>query len=104
MAVKNKIFIVDELEFLEEQALELKAYITANPLSKLEDRIHWKEMKNGGMIPTVTANKEAQRKDISQALKDYAGILEVINKLREIEERKQEARGDSDIPHRMQDK
>lgn len=103
MASKNKIFIVDELEFLEEQALELKAYVQQNPISKLEDRIHWKEMKNGGMLPVVTANKEAQRKDISQALKDYAAILEVINKLREMEEKKAEARGGGDIPLRMRD-
>lgn len=99
---KNKIFIIDELEFLEEQALELKAYVQANPIGKLEDRIHWKELKNGGMLPVVTASKEAQRKDISQALKDYAGILEVINKLRDIEEKRQEARGGADLPLRMQ--
>ena len=34
----------------------------------------------------MTASKEAQRKDISQALKDYAQLLEVVNKLRESEE------------------
>lgn len=100
---KNKLFIVDEIEFLEEQVLQLKLYIEANPLEKLEDRIHWKETKNGGMLPTLTASKEAQRKDISQALKDYAQLLEVVNKLRESEEAKNQiARGGGDIAPRMQ--
>ena len=100
---KNKLFIVDEIEFLEEQVLQLKLYIEANPLDKLADRIHWKETKNGGMLPTLTASKEAQRKDISQALKDYAQLLEVVNKLRESEEAKNQiARGGGDIPTRMQ--
>ena len=100
---KNKLFIVDEIEFLEEQISQLKAYIEANPLDKLQDRIHWKETKNGGALPTVTASKEAQRKDISQALKDYAQLLEVVNKLRESEEAKNQiARGGGDIPARMQ--
>jgi len=103
MATKNKLFIVDEIEFLEEQALQLRMYIEAHPLDGLQDRISYKETKNGGVIPMVVATVESQRKDITQALKDYAQMLEVINKLRESEDAKnQVARGGHDIPHRMQ--
>lgn len=90
---KNKLHILDELAWLENQAEELKKYIEANPLSEIADRIALKETKNGGVIPVTVANREAQRKDLTQALKDYAQLLEVINKLREIEEKKIEARG-----------
>lgn len=96
-ASKNKLFIFEDLEWLEARLQELKEYIDANPLTNLEDRIHWKETAKGGMIPTVTASKETQRKDLTQALKDYAQLLEVINKLREIEEKKIEARGGKEV-------
>lgn len=51
----------------------------------------------------VVSTKESQRKDLSLALKDYAQLLEIVNKLRESEESKnQKARGGGEIPHRME--
>lgn len=103
MAVAKKALLIEyELDFLETKLQELKEYIEANPYSTLTDRMAWKETKGGGVIPICIANKEAQRKDLTQALKDYAEILRTVDSMRKIEEAKQEtARGSASIPHRM---
>ncbi|MBC7088749.1 MAG: hypothetical protein H5T96_09845, partial [Tissierellales bacterium] len=79
VAKKQTSFIEYELEFLEKKLQELKEYIEANPFSTLDDRFAWKETKTGGNIPICIANKEAQRKDLTQALKDYADILRTVD-------------------------
>ena len=102
MATPKKALLIEyELEFLESQLKELKEYIEANPYSTLADRMSYKETKNGGMISVCVANKEAQRKDLTQALKDYAEILRTVDSMREKEVIKKEARGSADVPHRM---
>ena len=93
MAAKKQLLIEYELEFLEKKLSELKDYIEANPFSTLNDRLAWKETKGGGAIPICIANKEAQRKDLTQALKDYADILRTVESMREKEEAKIEAMG-----------
>ncbi len=93
-AKKPALLIEYELEFLEEKLEELKAYIKANPFDKLEDRVKYKETKSGGVLPIVIANKEAQRKDLTQALKDYAEILRTVESMREKESQKSQVRGD----------
>ena len=55
----------------------------------------------GDWIPSCIANKEAQRKDLTQALKDYAEILRTVDSMREKEETKKEARGSGSVPERM---
>ena len=103
MATAKKALLIEyELEFLEKQLQELKEYIEANPYSTLADRMAYKETKQGGIIPTLVANKESQRKDLTQALKDYAEILRTVDSMREKEVTKKEARGSADVPHRMQ--
>lgn len=102
VAKKSTLLIEYELEFLDRKLQELKEYIEANPFSKLDDRMAYKETKSGGVIPICIANKEAQRKDLTQALKDYAEILRTVDSLREKEEAKKEARGNSEVPARMQ--
>jgi hypothetical protein len=103
MAIVKKALLIEyELEFLERQLSELKEYIEANPYSTLADRMAYKETKQGGLIPTLVANKESQRKDLTQALKDYAEILRTVDSMREKEVTKKEARGSADVPHRMQ--
>lgn len=99
MATKkqSKLFIDDELAYLEERINELKAYIDANPVSEVKDRFAWKETKNGGAIPIVVASKEAQRKDWSQALKDYSDLLIALNNLRAIEASNLKVRGNQNI-------
>lgn len=101
MAKNKQLLIEYELEFLETKLQELKEYIEANPFSKLADRMAYKETRNGGVIPIVVANKEAQRKDLTQALKDYAEILRTVESMRAIEEAKKEARGSGTVPERM---
>jgi hypothetical protein len=97
MATKKVNLIQYELEFLETKLQELRDYIESNPFSSLQDRMAYKETKNGGAIPICIANKEAQRKDLTQALKDYVEILQSVDKLRSAEEAKVELRGNSDM-------
>lgn len=94
---KKELLIEYELEFLEEKLKELKEYIQSNPYSSLTDRMAWKETKNGGAIPICIANKEAQRKDLTQALKDYAEILRTVESMREKEEAKVDVRGGGEL-------
>ena len=102
MATTKKALLIEyEQEFLESKLDELKQYIEANPFSTLTDRMAWKETKGGGAIPICIANKEAQRKDLTQALKDYAEILRTVDSMREKEEIKKEARGSGTVPERM---
>jgi hypothetical protein len=103
MATSKKALLIEyELDFLENKLQELKKYIEDNPFSKLTDRMAWKETRGGGAIPICIANKEAQRKDLTQALKDYAEILRTVDSMRNVEEAKKEARGSASVPHRMQ--
>ena len=105
MATKQKkaLLIEYELEFLETKLQELKDYIEANPYSTLADRMAWKETKNGGAIPICIANKEAQRKDLTQALKDYVEILRTVDAMREKEESKIEIRGGTELSSQAED-
>ena len=97
MATNKKLLIEYELEFLEKKLQELKDYIEGNPFSSLSDRMAWKETKGGGVIPICIANKEAQRKDLTQALKDYVDILRSVEAMREKEEAKIESRGKGEV-------
>jgi len=99
MATRKKELLIEyELEFLESKLVELKEYIEANPFSTLADRMAYKETKGGGVIPICVANKEAQRKDLTQALKDYAEILQTVKSMREKEDMKKTAvRGDANL-------
>lgn len=100
---KKALLIEYELEFLENKLQELKEYIEANPFSQLTDRMAWKETKGGGAIPICIANKEAQRKDLTQALKDYAEILRTVDSMREKEDSKVEIRGKGEISGMAED-
>ena len=98
MATSKKALLIEyELEFLEEKLKELKQYIQDNPFSSLSDRMAWRETKSGGAIPICIANKEMQRKDLTQALKDYAEILRTVDSMREREESRKEVRGNVEI-------
>lgn len=98
MAAKKPTLLIEyELEFLEMKLKELKDYIEATPFSGLVDRINYKETRNGGIVQTVVASKEVQRKDLTQALKDYADILRTVEAMREKEEAKIESRGKGEI-------
>lgn len=99
MAVKNK-FINVELDWAETRLETWKEYIDKNPFSNMEDRIKWKETKNGGMMPMVVASIESQQKNIRDTMKDYLSLLEIVDRLREQESKKEELRkgfNDKDI-------
>ena len=100
MAVKKTTYINAELDWAETRLLEWKEYVDKNPLYQLVDRIEWRPTKTGTM-PMVVASIEAQGKFIQETMKNYLALLEVVDKLREKEEAKQEARGGKEIPHRM---
>ena len=101
MAIKKTTFINAELEWAEEQLHSWKAYVDANPLHELKDRIEWKPTAKGGMLPMVIASIEAQGKFIQETMKNYLSLLEVVDKLRTQEEAKKEARGSGSVPERM---
>ena len=101
MAIKKTTFINAELEWAEEQLYSWKAYVDANPLHELKDRIEWKPTAKGGMLPMVIASIEAQGKFIQETMKNYLSLLEVVDKLRTQEEAKKEARGSGTVPERM---
>ena len=101
MAIKKTTFINTELSWAEEQLHSWKAYVDANPLHELKDRIEWKPTAKGGMLPIVIASIEAQGKFIQETMKNYLSLLEVVDKLRTQEEAKKEARGSGSVPERM---
>jgi hypothetical protein len=98
---KKTTFINTELEWAEQQLSSWKAYVDANPLHQLTDRIEWKPTSKGGMLPMVIASIENQGKFIQDTMKNYLSLLEVVDKLREKEEAKKEARGSASVPDRM---
>ena len=99
MAVK-KNYINAELDWAEEQLGQWKEYVEANPFPSLADRVVYKETKSGS-IPQVVASQEAQGKFLQETMKNYLSLLAEVNKMREIEEAKKEARGKGKVPHRM---
>lgn len=102
MSVKKGTYVNAELDWAETQLQSWKAYVDANPLHKLEDRVEFKPTAKGGLIPMVIASIESQGKFIQDTMKNYLALLEVVDKLREKEQAKKEARGSSTVPHRMQ--
>ena len=91
--VKKTTYINTELDWAEEQLTSWRAYVTANQLHELKDRIEWKPTSKGGMLPMVIASIEAQGKFVQETMKNYLSLLEVVDKLRKIEEAKVEVRG-----------
>lgn len=99
--ITKTTYVNAELDWAEQQLASWKAYVDANPLHELKDRIEWKPTAKGGMLPMVIASIEAQGKFIQETMKNYLALLEVVEKLREKEEAKKEARGSGEVPERM---
>ncbi len=98
MAVTKTTYIHTELVWAEEQLSSWRAYIDANPLHKMVDRIEWKPTTKGGMLPMVIASIEAQGKFIQETMKNYLALLEVVERLRDKEDQKKIiARGGVDL-------
>lgn len=96
-APKKTTYINAELDWAEEQLSSWKQYVDANPLHELKDRIEWKPTAKGGMMPMVIASIESQGKFIQETMKNYLALLEVVDKLRSIEEAKVEIRGNAEL-------
>jgi len=103
MTVKKTTYINAELDWAEEQLNSWKAYVDANPLHELEDRIQFRETKTGGAIPMVIASIESQGKFVQDTMKNYLALLEQVNKLREKEEAKIEVRGKGELGSMAED-
>ncbi len=98
MPTKNKSenYISIELDWAEEQLSSWKAYVDANPLHELKDRVEMRVTARG-TYPMVISTVESQGKFIQDTIKNYLALLEVVDKLREREENKQtELRGKQD--------
>jgi hypothetical protein len=102
MTKKTNNYITAELDFAEQSLQEWRKYIEANPIDQVEDRWGKKEMPKGGYAWVVTATKEQQIKCVQDTLTKYLQLLEVVDRLREKDELKKEARGTSEVPPRMQ--
>ena len=100
MATKKINYINAELDWAETKLTEWQQYINDNPIHLLIDRIEWKDVR-GGKVPQVIATIEAQGKYIQDMIKNYLSLLSEVNKLREVEEQKKEARGRQEVPPRM---
>lgn len=96
-------YINTELDWAEEQLTSWRAYVTANQLHELKDRIEWKPTSKGGMLPMVIASIEAQGKFVQETMKNYLALLEVVDKLRRIEESKIEVRGNGGLSGMAED-
>lgn len=103
MAKKANNYITAELDFAEEQLAQWKDYVLANPFPSLKDRVEKKQTKTGGIMPMVVATIEQQGKFIQDTMKNYLALLEIVNNLREKEEKRKEARGSGTVPTRMED-
>jgi len=98
MASKKQTFSDVELSWAEEQLNSWKAYVDANPLHKLKDRIEWKPTARGGTMPMVIASIEAQGKFIQETMKNYLALLKEVDVMREKEDAKQkQIRGDQTL-------
>jgi hypothetical protein len=98
---KTNSFVNAELDFAEAQLESWRKYIEANPIDTLEDRWGKKEMPKGGQTFVVVATKEQILKSIQDTMEKYLKMLEVVDKLREKEEQKIEARGSQEINGKM---
>lgn len=103
MPIKKNSFIDIDLDWAEQQLASWKAYVDANPLHTLKDRIEWKPTSKGGTMPMVIASIEQQGKFIQETLKNYLLLLKEVDILREREAQKSDLRGGADLPDIMKE-
>ena len=101
---KKELLIEYELKFLEKKLKELKKYIDARPVHRLDDRStisSSKTNKDGEetLAYKIVATIEVQRRDVTAALKDYAEIVRTVDQMRsqEDKEKKVAVRGDEKL-------
>jgi len=88
MGVRKKTFIDVELAFADKQLAEWKAYIEANPFHKIKDYT----------VGKTVIKKSEQMKSIRETLKDYLSLLVEVERMREVESKKDiEVRGNAEV-------
>lgn len=98
MATRKNNYIGADLDFASEQLAQWRLYMEANPIDQIEDRWGKKEMPKGGYTMVVTSTREQQIKCVQDTMAKYLQLLEVIDKLREAEEKKKiQTRGDQEL-------
>ena len=103
-AAKKNNYISAELDFAQEQLNTWQSYIKNNPIESIVDRWGRKETAKGGIAMVVTANAETQIKCVQDTLAKYLQLVEVVKKLREVEEsKKKNARGEDEVPESMEE-
>lgn len=100
---KVNTYVNVELEWAETQLKSWREYVDGNPLHLIEDRWGKKEMPKGGYAWVVTGTREQQIKMVQETMVKYLQLLEIVDRLREKEVSKAEAKGNANIPHRMTD-
>ena len=85
-------YINAELDWAETKLQQWQEYIDTNPIHELKDRTDFEETKTGTKIKII-ATIETQGKYIQEMMKNYLSLLGEVNKMREVEEQKKEARG-----------
>jgi|ERR1700749_940668 len=103
MAKKQNSYISAELDLAEEQLSRWKKYMLDNPYDEVDDRKELMKTKTGGAYYAVVQTKEAIQKSLRDTMKEYLAMSEIVEKLREKEEAKAEAKGNANIPIRMRE-
>lgn len=80
-----------ELSWAEEQLKSWQAYIDANPIQDLKERMVWKEVRGGGQMPIVSETIGQQIKTLTELMTKYLALLKEVEVMREKEEEKQKA-------------
>ena len=92
MATKKTNYINAELDWAETKLEQWRTYVDENPIHLLMDRTEHEEDSRGNVKIKVIATIETQGKYIQEMMKNYLSLLSVVNNLREVEEKKKEAR------------
>lgn len=103
MAKKQNSYVSAELDLAEEQLARWKNYMIQNPYDEVEDRKELMKTKTGGAYYAVVQTKEAIQKSLRDTMKEYLAMCEVVERLREKEAAKAEAKGNANIPIRMRE-
>lgn len=88
MTTKKTTYVNAELDWAENQLAQWKKYIDNNPINMLEDRMAFRQTARGA-ISVVSATIESQIKSIRDTMKEYLQLLEVVDRLREREDKKE---------------
>ncbi len=105
MAAKKNSYIGMDIEFAETQIASYRKWLEDNPYEEIADR---KEVqlnkKTGGSFLTTVQTKEAIQKAHRDTTKEYLQMIEVVDRLRSIDEvKKKAARGMAEVPEGMED-